>query len=179
GTAAAVRLDEQLEIFRSIVVGDLLAQRDRLDRAQDHLALPDRALGVGPAGMVGIAADIAARRTVHSPAAVDLEHVAGARGALARLGFARCTAPAGIFDDEGAALDRSGGEQAEPCRRAPDAVAGLARASHAAASRVRMTCSAVATGTGSRSVLRPGQPAVASRSTSCSACSGASLTIRI
>jgi hypothetical protein len=66
--------------------------------------------------MIGIAADIAARRAVDGPAAVDLEHVAGARGALARLGFARWDARAGIFDDEGAAPDRSGGEQAEPGR---------------------------------------------------------------
>src|SRR5215467_2078630 len=96
GTAATVRLDEQLEIFRTVVVGDLFARRDRLDGAQDHLALPDCALGVGPAGMVGIAPDIAARRAVDGPAAVDLEHVTGARGALARLGFARWDARAGI-----------------------------------------------------------------------------------
>src|SRR5947209_3408658 len=84
---ATRRLDEQLEIFVSIVVGDLLARLDRLERAQDHLALPHRALGVWPAGMVGIAADIAARRSVDGPAAVDLEHVAGARRLLARVRF--------------------------------------------------------------------------------------------
>src|SRR5262245_19374728 len=88
GAAATHGPDEQLEIFRPVVVGDLLARIDRPDRAQDHLAFPDRALGVGPAGMVGIAADIAARRPVDGPAAVDLEHVAGARSPLAHLRFA-------------------------------------------------------------------------------------------
>src|SRR5215470_5139790 len=136
GTLAAVRPDEQLEIFRPVVVGDLLARHDRADRAQDHLALPDRAFGIGPAGMVGIAADIAALRAVDGPAAVDLEHVAGTRGPLAHLGLTRRNAFARIFDDECAALDRSGRKQAEPGRRAANPVAGVAPARHAAASVV-------------------------------------------
>jgi len=78
--------------------------------------------------MIGIAADIAARRPVNGPAIVDLEHVAGARGPLARPGLTRRNAFARIFDDERAALDRSGCEQAEPGRRAADAIAGIARA---------------------------------------------------
>src|SRR5262249_691199 len=78
GTAAALGLDEQLEIFAPIVVGDLLARGDRLDGTQDHLALRERALGVRPARVIGVAADVAARRSVHGPAAVDLEHVAAA-----------------------------------------------------------------------------------------------------
>src|SRR6266568_2145064 len=178
GAATAVRLDEQLEILLAIVVGDFFARFDRLDGAQDRLALADRAFGVRPAGMVGIAADITARRAVDGPAAVDLEHVAGAGCALARLGFTRRNALAGIFDDDRATPDRGGREQAEPCRRAADAITAVAPARHAAASRMRITASSVATGTGSRSVLRPGQPAVASRSTSLSAASGALLTIR-
>ena len=128
GTAAAGRPDEQLEIFRPVVVGDLLARRDRPDRAQDHPTLPDRALGVGPTGMVGIAAEIAARRAVDCPAAADLEHVAGARSPLAQPRFAGRNALAGIFDDERAALNGGGCEQAESDRRAANAVAGLARA---------------------------------------------------
>jgi hypothetical protein len=90
--------------------------------------LPDRALGVRPAGMIGIAADIAARRAINGPAAVDLEHVAGARGLLARPCLTRRNALAGIFDDERAALDRDGCEQTKPGRRAADTIAGLARA---------------------------------------------------
>ncbi len=139
--AAAHGFDEQLEIFRSVVVGNLLARFDRSDRAQDHLALYNRALGIRPAGMVGIAADVAARRAVDGPAAVDLEHVAGALRLLARLRLARRNALAGIFDDEGATPDRCGGEQAEPGRRAADAVVGAWRVPHAAASRASVVCS--------------------------------------
>ena len=72
--------------------------------------------------MIGIAADVGARRAVDGKAAVDLEHVAGARCLLARVRFACSNARAGILDDERAALDRRGREQAKPGRGAADAI---------------------------------------------------------
>ena len=171
-------LDEQLEIVPPIVVGDLLAGLDRPYRAQDHLALYQRAFCVRPAGVVGVAADVAAGRSIQGPAAVDLEHVAAAGLALARARFAGGDAAAGILDDERALGDRRGGEQAESGSRTADAIALVAHISvrHAAASRVRITVSRVSTGTGSLSVLMPGHPASERRSTSLSMASGASLT---
>ena len=69
------------------------------------------------------AAEIAAARSIHGPASVDLEHVAAAALGLARLRHAGRDATAGIFDDDGALGDRLGGEQAEPGGGAADAIA--------------------------------------------------------
>src|SRR5262245_6252552 len=118
---ASDRLEKELKILLPVVVGDLVARLDRLDRAQDDLAANDVGFGVGTAGMIGVAGDVAAARTVHGPAAVDLVEVARpARLEPRRL--RRADAPPRIFDDEGALRDFRGGEQAEPGRAAPDAV---------------------------------------------------------
>src|SRR5262245_40615132 len=123
---ASDRLEKELEILLPVVVGDLVARLDRLDRAQDDLAANDVGFGVGTAGMIGVAGDVAAARTVHGPAAVDLVEVARpARLEPRRL--RRADAAPRVFDDEGAFRDLRGGEQAEPGRAAPDAV-GLVRA---------------------------------------------------
>src|SRR5262245_46558156 len=126
---AAFRLDEQLEVFPPVVVSDLLAGLGCPLRAQHHLAVHQHALCVGPTGVVGVAADVAAGRSVHGPTAVDLEHVAGAALDLARPRLRRGNPGTGIFDDERTLGDRRGGEQAKPGRRAADAV-GFARGSH-------------------------------------------------
>src|SRR5262249_2198732 len=111
---AADRLEEAVEIVAAVVVGDLIARLDVLDRTDDHHAAlaaegarPADHIGFGirPAGMVGIARRIAAARPVHGPAAVELVHVARA----ARLQAVRLLvgdAAALVFGDNGALLDR-------------------------------------------------------------------------
>src|SRR6478752_8035056 len=122
-------LEEDLVIFRSVVVGDLVARLDVPDRAQDHVAFDHVGFGVGATGMVGIAGDIAAARAVHGPTAVDLVHVAvAARFELGGLRMGEEAAAVG--DDERAILDGGGGEQPEPGPRTADAVRlarGIAR----------------------------------------------------
>src|SRR5216684_903129 len=178
---ASAALEKQREIVPAVVVGDLLARRDVPDRAQDHLALAKVGFGVRTAGMVGVARDVAAVRAVDRRAAVDLEHVAGA-ARLPSLGLGMPDAASAVFDDERALRDRRGRKQAEAGAGAADAIASSATrpARHvvrryAAFSFVRVTASVVSTGTGSRSVLMPGQPSSASRSTCLSFSSGASL----
>src|SRR3954447_24551587 len=58
-------LEEDLEIFRSVVVGDLVARLDVPDRPQDHVAFDHVGFGVGTTRVVGIAGNIAAARAVH------------------------------------------------------------------------------------------------------------------
>src|SRR5262245_41171143 len=71
-------LEEELEIFLPVVVGNLVARLDRLDGAQDDLAAHDVGFGVGTAGVIGVAGDVAAARAVDGPAAVDLVEIARA-----------------------------------------------------------------------------------------------------
>src|SRR6185369_9791861 len=49
-----------LEIFGTVVVGDLVARLDVLDRAQDHAALDNVGFSVGTTGVIGIAGNVAA-----------------------------------------------------------------------------------------------------------------------
>src|SRR5262245_43739444 len=123
---ASDRLEKELEILLPIVVGDLVARLDRLDRAQDDLAAHDVGFGVGTAGVIGVTRDVAAGRAVHGPAAVDLVEVARPARLEPRRLRGADAAPL-VLDDEGALRDLRGGEQSEPGRAAPDAV-GLARA---------------------------------------------------
>src|SRR5713101_5581649 len=184
-------LEKNVEIFPPIVVGDFLARLYLLDRAQDHLALDHVGFGVWPARMVGVTRDVAAARSVHGRALVDLEHVAAA-ARLQQLRLRRGDAATLVLDDECALLDQCGREQPEPGLRATDAIKFLAitllrspvrhcgRSCYAAFSAAgRVTSSRVSTGTGSRSVLMPGQPSNDRRSTSLSFSSGASLTTLI
>src|SRR5262249_32832314 len=144
--------------------GDVVGRVDLCRRGQDHVALDHVGFGVRPARVIGIAAHVAAARAVDGPAAVDLVHVAAAAG-LEPLGLRiGDTAPL-VFDDEGAF--RSFARHGE-CRAAYAACSVL----------VRVTSSRVSTGTGARNVRMPGQPAKASRSTSRSLSSGASLLTR-
>src|SRR5262245_33803725 len=119
---AALRLDEAVEMLLAVVVGDLVAGRDVLDRRDQDLALLDVGLGIGPAGMVDVARDVAPDRAVGGPALVDLEQVTVVELVGDRVGDAR----APVLDDEIALVDRLGGEQAETGARAGDAI-GSAR----------------------------------------------------
>ncbi len=119
------RLEEFLEVFRAVIVVDLFAGLDVLDGADEHLAVARLhvGLGVGPAGVVDIARDVAADRTVDGPAAVQFEQVLVLD--LVMLFVPRIQQRPEILDDFVAFLDRLGGEQAEPGAGTADAV-GLA-----------------------------------------------------
>src|ERR1700730_17635290 len=108
---------------------------------------------------------------VDGGAAVDLEHVAGAVR-LPPLGLGMADAASAVFDDERPLRDRRGRKQAEAGAGTADAIGSSATRPgrhvvprYAACSFVRVTARVVSTGTGSRSVLMPGQPSSASRST--------------
>src|SRR3954447_10030958 len=75
GAPAAVVLDEGIEIVAAIIVGDLVARMDRLDRADQDLALLHVGFGIRPAGMVDVARDVLAARSVDRPTGVDLEQI--------------------------------------------------------------------------------------------------------
>ena len=90
GTCAlAAVLEEQLHVFRAVVVGDLLAGQDAPDRLQEDLAADQHGLRVRPAGMVGVAPDIVAAAAVDASSGGDLEDVFAAARALARMRLAR------------------------------------------------------------------------------------------
>src|SRR5271170_4704486 len=120
GATAARRLEVEIEIFLAVIESDLLARLDAAQRHEHHLAVAQPRLRVGVAAMIDVAAEIAPRRTVDGPMAVDLEHIFGAEAPLALLRFGSRDALAAVGNDVGAGLDRSGREQAEPGRRAPD-----------------------------------------------------------
>ena len=75
--AFAVRAaDDVLQVVDAVVVDDFLARLDVAQRADEH-AVPDVvSFGVRIAGMVEVARDVAARRAVDGPAAVELVEVA-------------------------------------------------------------------------------------------------------
>src|SRR6185295_2074385 len=83
GAFAADRPNDGAEILAPIIVGDFLARLDRPQCAQDDGATTDHhGFRIRPAGMVGIAPEIAARRAVDRPLVVELEHVFGAEALL-------------------------------------------------------------------------------------------------
>src|SRR5262249_47887897 len=106
---AADRLEEAVEIVAAVVVGDLVTRLDVPDRADDHhaalaalgaRAADDVGFGVRPTGMVGVACDVAAARSVHGPAAVELVHVARA-ACLQEIRHLVGDAAALVFGDDG------------------------------------------------------------------------------
>src|SRR5882672_9065712 len=111
---AAFRLDEAVKVILAVVVGDLVAGHDVLDRRDEDLALDDVGLGIRPAGVIDVARDVAPGRAVDRPTLVDLEQVA----IVELVGQLVGNAPAPVLDDEVALLDGLGGEQAETCARA-------------------------------------------------------------
>src|SRR5712691_4206384 len=76
-TSAADRLQIGLEVIGTVIVVDLFARLDVFDRADEDLTLAgaDVGFGVWLAGMIDIAGDVLAHRTVDGPAAVEFEQI--------------------------------------------------------------------------------------------------------
>jgi hypothetical protein len=74
---AADWLQIRLEVVGAVIVVDLFARLDLLDRADHDLALAgvDVGFGVRFAGMIDIARDVLAHRAVDGPASVEFEQV--------------------------------------------------------------------------------------------------------
>src|SRR5206468_3908146 len=115
---AADRLDEAVEMVLAVIVGDLVAGLDVLHGRDQDLAALDVGLGIGPAGMVDVAGDVAPGRAVDGPAAVELEQVAVVDLVGALVGDLRPP----VLDDERALPDGAGGEQAEAGARAAETI---------------------------------------------------------
>ena len=144
--AAALLLDEVIEIIAAVIVGDLLARRDGARGLEDDLPAPaDEGLRVRPAGVVHVARHVVARRAVDHPTAVELEHVAGA-ALLELLRGVRRDAPAAIARDVRGLLDQLGRKQAE-------SGLGTADAEFARRHRVRLAVGSVDVIPGARSRL--------------------------
>src|SRR5215468_10807733 len=111
GAPAAAILDEGIEIVAAIIVGDLVARMDRLDRGNQDLAFLDISLGVRPAGVVDVARDVLAARSIDGPTGVDLEQILGVKLVRDLVG----QHAAGIADYEASFADQLGGEKAKAC----------------------------------------------------------------
>src|SRR5262249_52542268 len=123
---AADRLQIRLEVIGTVIVVDLVARLDVLDRADIDLALAGLhiAFSIRPAGVVDIAGDVLAHRAVDGPAVVELEQVLVLD--IVVLFLLRIQERPEIADDPGPLFDRPGGEQAEARTGSADAI-GLIR----------------------------------------------------
>ncbi len=74
-TAAAVGLDVLIEIFFAVVVGELVARIDVLNRVYINVAALYLGLAVGRARVVDVARDVRARGAVDRLARIDLKQV--------------------------------------------------------------------------------------------------------
>src|SRR5215510_6312302 len=110
-TLAAVLLDEGIEIVAAVIVGDLVARIDRLDGGDQDLALLDIGLGVRPAGVVNVARDVLAARSIDGPTSVDLEQILGVKLIRDLVG----QHAAGVADNEASLADQLGGKEAQAC----------------------------------------------------------------
>jgi hypothetical protein len=123
--AAAAALDEHLGVILAVIDGDFLA---RLDLARGDIidapdaATPNHRLGIRPAGMVDVTADVPARDAVDAPLLVKLEQEFVAPVALELVGGRGGDDAAAILDDELALPDRRHGKEAEAGGRAADAI---------------------------------------------------------
>src|SRR3984957_16394458 len=119
---AADRLQIGLEIVGAVIVVDLFAGLDLLDRADHDLALAriDVGFRIRLAGVIDIARDVLAHRTVNGPAAVEFKQIF----VLDRVVFLlpRIQQWAKIANDFGALLDRFGGEEAKSGAGTADAI---------------------------------------------------------
>ncbi len=116
------RLQVLLEVVGAVVVVDLLAGRDVLDGADidTPLFLANVGFRIRFAGMVDVARDVLAHRTVDGPAAGDLEQVFVLdRVVLFLVAIEQRTE---IPDDLRALLDVLCGEEAEPGSGAADSI---------------------------------------------------------
>lgn len=116
-------LDEGVKVIPPIIVGDLIAGLDILDRCNEDFVLLHVALGVRPARMIDVARNIAAAGAVDRPAAVDLEQIFGPE----LVGLLGRDQPAGIISDELALLDRLDRKQAQAGFRAADTISAARR----------------------------------------------------
>src|SRR5262249_10655540 len=114
---AADRLEELVEIFLAVVVGDLLAGLDGPPGVDLDLAPDSVRLRVRLARMIDVARRIGARRALDRPSLVEVEPVLAPP--VVAVVPAHQRAP--VFDDELAGADRLGREQAEAGARAGDA----------------------------------------------------------
>src|SRR6266852_3058077 len=124
---AADRLQIRLEVVGAVVVVDLFAGLDVLDRADHDLALAgaDVGLRVRLAGMIDVTGDVLAHRSVDGPAVVELEQIF----VLDRVVFllSAIQQRTKIADDFGALLDRFGGEETKPGAGTADAIGFIRR----------------------------------------------------
>src|SRR6266850_162295 len=119
---AADRLQIGLEVIGTVIVADLLARLDVLDRADKNLAFArtDVGLRVRLAGMIDVAGDVFAHRPVDGPAVIELEQIF-VLDCVVLLLLAIEQRPE-IADYFGALLDRFGGEEAKPGAGTADAI---------------------------------------------------------
>src|SRR5262249_50544014 len=119
GAFAALGLEIGFEIIVAVVVCDLFARLDAPDRAQKNAVAARVGFGVRPARVVGIATEIAARRAIDRPTAVEFIKVY-CTTRLKLCGLFGRQQSAGVIDDELALLDLRGGKEAESCPRTAD-----------------------------------------------------------
>ena len=124
-TFASTTRDHVIEVISAVVVGDLVARLDVLGSAQEHAVADLVGFGIGPAGMVGVAAEIPASRTIDGPEAIDLVEIAvAARLKLLCLVIGELAAL--VLDDTGALADRLGRKQSQAGSGAADTEWSLA-----------------------------------------------------
>jgi hypothetical protein len=68
-----VRLDVGVEVILAVVVGDLVAGFDVLDRLDADAPVADHRIGIAAAGMIDVARDVRTRLAVDGPARIHLE----------------------------------------------------------------------------------------------------------
>src|SRR6185312_11323943 len=119
--AFAVRAsDDVLEVIGAVIVNDFLTRLDVAQRLDEHPAAPDDRFGVGIAGMIEIARDVAVRGAVDGAVFADLVEVAVA-APFGPVGFLLREDRPLVFGDAEPLLDRTRGENAEPGERSAEA----------------------------------------------------------
>jgi len=103
--AMAATLEEIGAIIRAVIVGDFLAGLDAPQGYDMDTAVARERLGIGPAGMIGIAAEVPARRAVDGPFLVEDEQIARV-ARLVAIGFFFGEERTAIGDNRRAPLDR-------------------------------------------------------------------------
>ena len=118
--SAAAFLEEEVEIFASVVVGYFVSRDDGTQRYEHDPTLAHHWLRIRGAGMIDVTCHIPPWRAVDNPSVVKFEHILGA-SSLASVSFLGRDAPATIGRDVPGPLDQLRREQAEASRRAGDA----------------------------------------------------------
>jgi hypothetical protein len=104
---AANFLDERIEIIATIVIGDLVAGLDVLDRSDLDGVFHEVDFGIRSARMIDIARAVSAAGAVNGPAAVDLEEIA----CIELVGDFGSNPPPAVANDELTLLDWDAGEE--------------------------------------------------------------------